>query len=60
MENRTKQGMEGYVSIPSKKYEKCELFYSKVSEFAQRDVVSMIPANEWKVWLEYLGKPAEG
>lgn len=60
MENRTKQGMEGYVSIPSKKYEKCELFYSKVSEFAQKDVVSMIPANEWKVWLEYLGKPAEG
>ncbi|MBE6542794.1 MAG: hypothetical protein E7675_00185 [Ruminococcaceae bacterium] len=59
MENRTKIGTDEHVAIPTKKYEKCELFYKKVSEFAGRDVVAMIPANEWKVWLEYMGKPAD-
>ena len=59
MENRTKVGTDDYVKIPSSKYEKCELFYTKVSEFANKDVISMIPANEWQVWLEYMGKPTE-
>lgn len=59
MENRTKKGTDEYVEIPRTAYEKCELFYTKVSEFADKDVIAMIPANEWKVWLEYLGKPTE-
>ncbi len=57
MENRTKVGTEDYVKIPSTKYEKCILFYTKVSEFAGKDVISMIPENEWYTWLTYMNKP---
>ncbi len=57
MENRAKKdaGDTSYVTIPSSKWEKMDLFFSKLSEFAGRDIISMFPEGEYDVWREYNG-----
>lgn len=57
VENKAKKnsGDPSYVTIPSSKWEKMDLFFEKLSEFSGKDIISMFPEGEYDVWKAYNG-----